>query len=197
MRYIEENFINHETYLGEQEIDVLKEFIERIKNNLLVEGVYITPIHYEENYRYDEFDKVMIDIKIVINDTPTYNMMTYKEELPNKEYNLKIIEEIKEDFNKQMGMINNKINDYEIRYHLGESIDYTIEPEITFQELCNEELINSYIIFDRYDYFSNLLDELKEKNFIPSPLIVKIINIDELDKSFVKKKFDLNELIII
>ena len=52
MRYIEENFINHETYLGEQEIDVLKEFIERIKNNLLVEGVYITPIHYEENYRY-------------------------------------------------------------------------------------------------------------------------------------------------
>ena len=89
MYYIEENFTNYETCLDEEEIVVLKEFIEKINNNLLVEAVYITPIHYEEDYRYETFDKVRIDIKIVINDTPEYNMMTYKEGLPNKEYYLK------------------------------------------------------------------------------------------------------------
>ena len=188
MRYIEENFINYETYLGKEEIEVLKEFIEKIKNNLLVEGVYVTPIYYDENYHYDVFDKVVIYIKIIINDTPEYNMMTYKEELPNKEYYLEEIECIKEDFNNQMKMIKHKENNYEIKYHLGETNDYVIEPEFNFQELFNEEFINSYIIFDRYGYFSNLLSGLKEKNIIPCSDIVKITNIDELDKTFVKKK---------
>ena len=154
-----------------------------INNNLLVEGVYITPIHYT-----NELDSIKMNIKIIINDTPEYNMMTYKEELPNKEYNLKRIESVIEDFNKRMSMIKNKKNTFEINYYLGESINYMIEPEITFQELCNEELINSYIIFDRYNYFSNLLDRLKEKNILPCLDIVKITNIDELDKSYVKRK---------
>ena len=186
MHYIEENFTNFQTYLNEEEIDVFKRFLEKINNNLLVEGVYITPIHYEENYLFDEFDKYTIYIHIIINDTPKYNMMTYKEELPNKEHNLKIIENIIEDFNRGMGMIKYK-NDYVIQ-HLGESIDYTIEPEITFQELSNEELFNSYIIFDRYGYYGNLQEQLKEKCFTPHFYLAKINNIEELNKSFVKRK---------
>ena len=188
MRYIEENFLNHKTYLGEEEIEVLKQFIESIKNNLLVEGVYIIPVYYDKKYYRNEYDVVKMFIKIIINDTPSYNMMTYKNELPDKEQNLKEINHIIEDFNYQMNMINNKVNNYEINYYLGESIDYTIEPEITFQELCNEELINSYIIFDRYNYYSNLLDRLKEKNILPCSDIAKITNIAELYKPFVNRK---------
>ena len=181
MHYIEENFINYETYLSEEEIDVFKRFLERINNNLLVEGVYITPIHYEENNTLYK-----IFIKIIINDTPRYNMMTYKKELPNKEHNLERIENIIEDFEREMNMIKNK-HDYIISY-LGESIDYTIEPEITYQELSNEELFNSYIIFDRYGYYGNLQEQLKEKCFEPCKFLVKINNIEELNKSFVKRK---------
>ena len=183
MHYIEENFTNFQTYLSEEEIDVFKRFLERINNNLLVEGVYITPIHYEENNTLYK-----IFIKIIINDTSRYNMMTYKDELPNKEHNLEKIEYIIEDFNREMGMINNKINNYEIKYYLGESIDYTTQPEITYQELLNEELFSSYIIFDRYGYYGNLQEQLKEKYFEPCKFLVKINNIEELKKSFVKRK---------
>ena len=61
MYYIEENFKNHETHLTDEEIDVLKEFIEDINNNLLVEGVYITPF-----YCANELDSIKINIKIII-----------------------------------------------------------------------------------------------------------------------------------
>ena len=42
MHYIEENFINYETHLTEEEVNILKEFIEDINNNisnLKVEGI--------------------------------------------------------------------------------------------------------------------------------------------------------------
>ena len=187
MHYIED-FTKYETYLTEEEIVVLKRFIEKIKNNLLVEGVYITPIHYEENYLFDEFDKYIIYIKIIINDTPSYNLMTYKEELPNKEHNLKRINYIIEDFNYQMNMINNKLNNYEVSSHINNSIDYKFESDNTLNNLLNIRLVSSYIIFDRYNYYNNLQERLSENGLMPYIEFSKITNIDDLNKSFVKRK---------
>ena len=188
MHYIEENFVNYETHLPDLELEVLKQFIEKLKNNLLVEGAYILPIHYPLDSRHDEQEIVKINIKIIINDTPEYNLMTYKKELPNREFNLKRIESIIDEFNFGMNMIKNKLNEYEINYYLGESIDYTIEPSSTFQELANEELFNSYVIFDRYGYYSNLQERLKNTFFYPCVSLTKINNIEALDKNYVKRK---------
>jgi len=136
--------------LNENELRNLKEMIETAKYIKMVEGIYLTPILENNNYK--------IGIRFIINNSSNYSLITYKEQLKDYKKELRILKMLISEYQNK---INNEKNIYEFK--IIDSNDYDVNLEETKGILLSKELINSYILYDRYNYINELFEMFIDK----------------------------------
>lgn len=119
--------------------------LENIKNNLLVESIYIMPIN----------DTNKIAINIILNKTPQYNLTTYKEKVPNFEEEYKLLAQSIDEI---------KLKYPNFLFTISDSVNYGLDFENDSSDLLlAKKILDSYIIFDRYGYYKQLQEKLNDK----------------------------------
>ena len=161
-----ENKIN----LNEIEINLLKDFINKVKHNKLVECICI--VSFDEK----------IQVCSIINSTIKNTLLNYKEELKKYKEELSILKKAIIEFHKNT---NDEMHNYE--FVLDYSDDYNVDLENTIQILNTKKLVSGYIVYDKYNYY----DEIKEmllNRITPYDNVFEIENIIELNDIYIKRK---------
>ena len=159
--------------LNENELHNLKEMIETAKYIKMVEGIYLTPILENNNYK--------IGIRFIINNSSNYSLITYKEQLKDYKKELRILKMLISEYQNK---INNEKNIYEFK--IIDSNDYDVNLEETKGILLSKELINSYILYDRYNYINELFEMFIDK-VNNNDNSFEIENINALNKKIINK----------
>lgn len=159
--------------LNENELRNLKEMIETAKYIKMVEGIYLTPILENNNYK--------IGIRFIINNSSNYSLITYKEQLKDYKKELRILKMLISEYQNK---INNEKNIYEFK--IIDSNDYDVNLEETKGILLSKELINSYILYDRYNYINELFEMFIDK-VNNNDNSFEIENINALNKKIINK----------
>ena len=156
--------------LNEIEINLLKDFIKRAKNNKLVECIYIVA-----------FDK-NIQVCSIINSAIKNTVLNYKEELKKYKEEMLLLKKNIIEFHRNT---NDEMHNYE--FVLDYSNDYNVDLENTIQVLNTKKLISGYIVYDKYNYYDEIKEILLDK-VTPYDNVFEIENIIELNDIYIKRK---------
>jgi len=157
-------------YLKEVEINLIKDFIEKAKHNKLIECIYIMPFNNQ------------IHICSIINIAMKNSLLNYREELRKYKEEITALKVAIKEFRR------NITNDaYDFEFELDYSENYNVDLENTLQILSARKLVSSYLVYDKYQYYDELIDILSTK-VAPFDNIMKIENFFELNENYIKVK---------